>query len=116
MYPLSGYRVLTQLYESANSLVYRALREQDNQPVILKVLKQDYPTPGELTRYRQEYDITRSLNQEGVIKAYGLEPYQNTLVMYLEDFGGKSLATLKLMAKTAEERYQKARGLKHLVD
>jgi serine/threonine protein kinase len=95
MYPLSGYRVLSQLYESANSLVYRSLREQDNQPVILKVLKQDYPTPGELTRYKQEYDITRSLNQEGVIKAYGLEPYQNTLVMILEDFGGESLATLK---------------------
>jgi predicted ATPase/class 3 adenylate cyclase/tRNA A-37 threonylcarbamoyl transferase component Bud32 len=95
MYPLSGYRVLTQLYESANSLVYRSLREQDNQPVILKVLKQDYPTSGELTRYRQEYDITRSLNQEGVIKAHGLEPYQNTLVMVVEDFGGQSLTTLK---------------------
>jgi serine/threonine protein kinase len=95
MFLLPGYRVLTKLYESANSLVYRSLREQDNQPVILKVLKQDYPTPGELTRYRQEYEITRSLNQEGVIKAYGLEPYQNTLVMVLEDFGGKSLARLK---------------------
>jgi hypothetical protein len=34
--------------------------------------------------------------------------------MYLEDFGGKSLATLKLMAKTAEERYQKARGTEAL--
>jgi len=105
MYPLSGYRVLTQLYESANSLVYRALREQDNQPVILKVLKQDYPTPGELTRYRQEYDITRSLNQEGVIKAYGLEPYQNTLVMFLEDFGGQSLATLKQQHPSTLENF-----------
>ena len=95
MFQLSGYRVLTQLYESTNSIVYRSLREQDNQPVILKVLKQDYPTPGELTRYKQEYDITRSLNQDGVIKAYGLEPYQNTLVMVLEDFGGQSLARLK---------------------
>lgn len=95
MYPLSGYRVLTQVYESVNSLVYRSLREQDNQSVILKVLKQDYPTPGELTRYKQEYDITRSLNQEGVVKAYGLEPYQNTLVMVVEDFGGESLASLK---------------------
>ena len=95
MYSFTGYQVLTQLYESANSLVYRAIREQDNQPVILKVLKQDYPTPTELTRYRQEYDITRSLNQKGVIKAYGLEPYQNTLLMVLEDFGGQSLKTLK---------------------
>ncbi|HEY9652195.1 MAG TPA: protein kinase [Coleofasciculaceae cyanobacterium] len=95
MFLHSGYRILTQVYESANSLVYRGIREQDNQPVILKVLKQDYPTPGEITRYRQEYDITRSLNQDGVVKAYGLEPYQNTLVMILEDFGGESLATLK---------------------
>ena len=105
MYPLSGYRVFTQLYESANSLVYRSLREQDNQSVILKVLKQDYPTPGELTRYKQEYDITRSLNQEGVIEAYGLEPYQNTLVMILEDFGGKSLATLKQRYPSTLEDY-----------
>jgi GAF domain-containing protein len=59
MFLLPGYRVLTKLYESANSLVYPALREQDNQPVILKVLKQDYPTPGELTRYKQEYDPQR---------------------------------------------------------
>ena len=95
MYPLTGYRVLVQLYESANSLVYRGVRERDNQPVILKVLKHNYPSPAELTRYKQEYDITRSLNQDGIIKAYGLEPYQNTLVMYLEDFGGQSLATLK---------------------
>jgi len=105
MFLLPGYRVLTKLYESANSLVYRALREQDNQPVILKVLKQDYPTPGELTRYRQEYDITRSLNQDGVIKAYGLEPYQNTLVMILEDFRGESLATLKQQHPSTLEDY-----------
>jgi len=105
MFLLSGYRVLSQLYESANSLVYRSLREQDNQSVILKVLKQDYPTPGELTRYRQEYDITRSLKQEGVIKAYGLEPYQNTLVMILEDFGGESLATLKQRYPSTLEDY-----------
>ncbi len=95
MYPLTGYRILNQLYESANSLIYRGIREEDNQPVILKFLKQDYPTPSEITRYRQEYDITRSLNQEGIIKAYRLAPYQNSLVIVLEDFGGQSLASLK---------------------
>ena len=38
------------LYESANSLVYRAIREADNQPLILKLLKESYPTPQELVR------------------------------------------------------------------
>ncbi|MCC5667950.1 AAA family ATPase [Nostoc sp. CHAB 5784] len=77
--------------ESNNSEVYRAIQESDNQPVILKVLKQDYSTTQELARYKQEYEITRNLNFEGAIKVYGLGSYQRTLVMILEDFGGISL-------------------------
>ena len=57
---IPGYQSLAQIYESANSLIYRGIREQDNQAVILKVLKEDYPTPQELTRYKQEYEITRN--------------------------------------------------------
>jgi predicted ATPase/signal transduction histidine kinase/tRNA A-37 threonylcarbamoyl transferase component Bud32 len=91
MLTLPNYQIRTQIYESANSLVYRGIRKKDNQPVILKVLKEDYPTPEELTRYRQEYEITKSLNFDGVVKTYGMEKYQNTLVIILEDFGGESL-------------------------
>ncbi len=83
--------VIAQIYESANSLVYRARRKGDNHPVILKVLKENYPTPQELARYRTEYKITKSLNLPGCIQAESLEPYQNTLVMSVEDFGGESL-------------------------
>jgi serine/threonine protein kinase len=91
MLTLPHYEIATQIYESTHSLVYRGWRKKDNKPVILKVLKQDYPTPIELTRYRQEYEITHDLEVSGVIKAYHLEKYHNTLVMILEDFGGESL-------------------------
>ena len=91
---LHGYQILHQIYESANSLVYRALREEDNKVVILKLLKQDYPTPQELTRYKQEYEITRNLNCDGAIEVYGLEPYQRTFVIIVEDFGASSLKQL----------------------
>src|SRR4028118_1490008 len=91
---LPGYQTFRQIYESANSLVYRAIRTLDNQPVILKMLKQDYPTPAELTRYKQEYEITRNLNTDAVVKAYGLEPVQRSLVIILEDFGASSLRQL----------------------
>jgi len=94
MITIPGYQILAQIYESANSVVYRAIREQDNQSVILKVLKEEYPTPQELTRYKQEYDITCNLNLDGVVKAYGLEPYQRSLVIILEDFGASSLKQL----------------------
>jgi len=91
MLTLPNYQIGSQIYESANSLVYRGIRKKDNQPVILKMLKEDYPTPAELTRYRQEYEITHDLDLAGIIKVYGIEKYQNTLVIILEDFGGESL-------------------------
>ncbi len=96
MVSLSGYQTLHLIYESSNSEVYRAIRQPDHQPVILKVLKQNYPTPAELTRYKQEYQLTQSLNLEGIITAYDLQPYQNTLVIVLEDFGGESLKKLAI--------------------
>ena len=94
MISLPQVAVTAKIYESANSLVYRGIRQGDNTPVILKVLKEDYPTPAELTRYKQEYEITRSLNIDGVVKAYSQQDYQRTLVIILEDFGGESLAKL----------------------
>jgi serine/threonine protein kinase len=62
--------------------------------VIVKLLKEDYPTPAELYRYQQEYEITRRLNLQETIKAYELRKYDNKQVMLLEDFGGESLKIL----------------------
>ncbi|MBD0347317.1 MAG: protein kinase, partial [Coleofasciculus sp. Co-bin14] len=94
MLNLPNYQIFTQLYESANSQVYRGIRLTDNQAVIIKVLKQDYPTPAELNRYQQEYEIIQNLNWNGIVKAYSLETYQKTLAIVLEDFGGSSLKAL----------------------
>jgi PAS domain S-box-containing protein len=91
MITLPGITIHSKIYESLASLVYRGIREQDDCAVIAKVLKQDYPSPQKLTRYRQEYEITRFLNIEGVVKAYSQQDYQRTLVILLEDFGGESL-------------------------
>jgi len=88
---LPDYLIVSLIYESAHSVVYRGYRKKDNKPVILKMLKQDYPTPTKLARYRQEYEITLDLDLTGVIKAYGIEKYQNTFIIILEDFGGESL-------------------------
>ncbi len=91
MLTLPNYKIGSQIYESANTTVYRGVRKKDNQPVILKILKEDYPMPEELTRYRQEYEVTKYLNYDDVIKTYDIEKYQNTLVIILENFGGESL-------------------------
>ena len=93
---IPNYQITEQLYESINSSVYRGLRKKDNQPVILKMLKQDYPTQAELDRYQQEYEIIQELDLDGVIIAYNIEKYKNTPVIVLEDFGGESLKKMML--------------------
>jgi PAS domain S-box-containing protein len=98
MVAIPGIAIQNKIYESSNSIVYRGIREDglshcfaDTAKVVVKLLKQDYPTPQEIIRYRQEYEITRSLNVAGVIKAYSQQNYQRTLTIFLEDFGGESL-------------------------
>ncbi|OUL32027.1 serine/threonine protein kinase [Nostoc sp. RF31YmG] len=91
MIALPGVAFHDKIYESSASLVYRGVRVQDNLAIIVKILKQDYPSTQELIRYRQEYEITRSLDVKGAIRVYSQQEYQRTLVILLEDFGGESL-------------------------
>ena len=90
-----GYQAREVLYESDNSLVYRAFQKADNQPVILKMLKQTYPPPKRIAEFRREYEITKNLSLTGVVDAYRLETDQYHWVIVLEDFGGESLARVK---------------------
>jgi len=93
MVMVAGYEVIAKLHESSRSLVYRGQRD-DQRSSILKVMQAEYPSLEELGRYRLEYEIINRLNLAGVAQAYGLEPYQNGLVLVLEDFGGESLQRL----------------------
>ncbi|MHC5930657.1 serine/threonine protein kinase [Nostoc sp.] len=94
MIALEGYKVLTELHASPNSQVYQGYRDLDQQPVVLKVLRQEYPPPEAIARFKLEYDLTRRFQAPGIIQAYDLKKYQNTLVLVLEDFGGQPLRGL----------------------
>ena len=89
---LADYRITEKLYESGNSLVYRARREVDDQPVVLKMLKEAYPSPRRIAGFKREYEVTRSLDVAGVIDVYGLKNDQNRWLIVMDDLGGESLA------------------------
>ncbi|MGI2901933.1 EAL domain-containing protein [Tolypothrix sp. VBCCA 56010] len=96
MLTISAYHLMAQLYESANSLVYRGRRVDTQQPVVLKMLKDFYPTPERTAWFKREYEITRNLTIPGVVNAYALFRDTERLVMVLEDFGGDSLDLLAI--------------------
>ncbi len=99
MISVSGYQTLKAIYESANSVVYRARRTEDGRPVILKTPKGEHAGFEKIRRYKHEFKTIRDLDLEGVIKAYSLEEHNNRPVLTLEDFGG---ASLDLLMKRAE--------------
>ena len=96
---INGYEVIEQLYESDNSQVYRARRQSDELSVIIKMLKDEYPSPERIARFKSEYDITHNLWIDGSITVYNIMTDQHRWFMILEDFGGKSLDHLKLAGK-----------------
>ncbi len=86
-----GYSILEELYNGSRTLVYRAVREDDEKPVVIKLLKNTYPNFNELLQFRNQYTISKNLNIPGIIRPYALEVYQNSYALVMEDFGGISL-------------------------
>jgi diguanylate cyclase (GGDEF)-like protein len=104
MIDLSGYEICEQLFKSSDTTIFRGKNKSDNTRVIIKVLNNEYPTADRLENFRREYDITKGLTGDKIIKIYGLENFNNSLAMIMEDFGGKSLADLlKINTFTLEE-------------
>ncbi|WP_144427498.1 serine/threonine protein kinase [Nostoc piscinale] len=88
---IPGYVVGEQLYDGSRTVVYRAVRETDNLPVVIKLLKNPYPSFGELVQFRNQYTIAKNLNNPGIIQTYSLKSFQNGYILVMEDFGGVSL-------------------------
>ncbi|MEG4234105.1 AAA family ATPase [Microcoleus sp. Pol11C3] len=88
---ISGYHLGEQLYCGSRTLVYRAIRETDQHPVVIKLLNRDYPSFSELLQFRNQYTIAKNLRLPGVVAPYNLESYRHSYALVMEDFGGISL-------------------------
>jgi len=98
---IAGYTVLEVIYEGINTVIYSASKEPENNSVIIKTLKAEFPTIEELTRLRHEFKILQSLDIDGILKPINLESYQNGLALILPDFKGEALTSF-LSAQSLE--------------
>ncbi len=105
-----GYHLRAPVQESTTTVVYRAERERDGRPVILKMLKREAATPGAIARYRHELEVLESLHIPGVVQVLGLETVQGLPMLVLDDFGAESLARLR-----REQRFDPGLGLTHVL-
>lgn len=91
MVNVRGYYIKEELYNGSRTQVYRAVQEHDQKPVVIKLLKNPYPSFSELLQFRNQYTIAKNLDIPSVVRPYSLESYGNTYGLVMEDFGGVSL-------------------------
>src|SRR3972149_11632595 len=91
MITIENYTITGELYKGKRTIVYKGYSLKEDTPVILKTIQGEHFFPEDIARLRHEYEITKDLDIEGIVRPYGLQKYGNGLVMVLEDFGGISL-------------------------
>jgi predicted ATPase/signal transduction histidine kinase/tRNA A-37 threonylcarbamoyl transferase component Bud32 len=91
---IAGYSVAETLFEGARSIIYKATRDGDGRPVVIKVLAAEYPSLEQIARLRREFRMTREALTDGVVEVLALERHRSSLAIVMEDFGGESLARL----------------------
>ncbi|MEY3305152.1 MAG: AAA family ATPase [Pseudanabaena sp.] len=89
---LSKYTFVELVYQGSRTIVYRAVESVTQQPVVIKILAQEYPSFRELVQFRNQYMVAKNLPIEGFIRHLQLLYCGNSYALVMEDFGGISLS------------------------
>jgi predicted ATPase/signal transduction histidine kinase len=89
-----GYSLNEEIYTDSHTSIYRGIREIDRFPVIVEILRDRSSSFNRSIHLQNYYTIGKLLNLQNIIKPLGLETYQNSSALILEDFGGISLQDL----------------------
>lgn len=101
---IQNYQILQKLDETRGSIIYRGKKEGEKHNVIIKAMKTGISSPLEVARFKQEFELIKSINLNGVIKTYDLIENKNSLVLILEDFNGVSIKSLLINNKKFDQK------------
>ena len=82
---------LTLLHESSNSRVYYKADSVYDQPVVIKVLNSEHPTPHQLIRYNNEFEFTKDPTVAGVRKSLAQIKLDDKPALVMEYVPGQTL-------------------------
>ena len=104
---MADFETVSVLYQTAGTRVCRARRSLDGKSVIIKTLNREYPTRKELSNFRNEYRLSRMVQDEAVCSAIELLEHGNTLSLIFDDIGADALSSL-VLSGGMEERLEVA--------
>ena len=92
---IPDYQIGEIIKQSSTSIVYQGVRDKDHQSVVIKTLRDEYPTRQQIARVWHEYSIHRKLNEiNGVAKIVDLIKVDNKPALVIEYISGGEISTL----------------------
>ncbi len=91
---LVGYRIAAQIHAGTRTLIYRGLRDGDDYPVIIKMLRNRFPKSREVLQLRNHYNLTKNLDLPSIPKTLDLKTDRHSYALVTADWGGISLKEL----------------------
>jgi predicted ATPase/signal transduction histidine kinase len=89
-----AYTITGSFLRRSGAVLYRATRDADGRPVVLKVLDPQRCRARDVERLKHEFEIGRLLDTPAVVMPLAIETHHGMPVLVLEDFGGRCLADL----------------------
>ncbi|WP_437711812.1 AAA family ATPase [Sorangium sp. So ce448] len=89
-----GYALREKIEEHADFSLFRACREDDGVPVLLKVLRAERATRAEVARFKHRCERIAQLASPRLVALHAVEELAGALMVVLEDFPGRDLARL----------------------
>ncbi len=85
-----NYKITEKISETNHSIVFKG-KDKNNKIVSIKVLKAADASSSDLARFKQEYNLIKSIDPDGVIKTYDIIEYEDKPALVLEYLEGKTL-------------------------
>lgn len=90
MLKIGKYNITSEIHLGKRSSVYRGLSDSDT-PIIIKLLNREYPDQVEINRFKNEFEILKTIQSEFVVKPIEFIKHFNSVALVFPDVGSESL-------------------------
>ncbi len=88
-----GYKIRERFHSGPVYEIFRATKDDDNRPVILKSLRDPYPTLQAINQLRNEYALLERLQSDSVIEVVEMVDFENSVSLVFKEVKGLPLAS-----------------------
>lgn len=91
MSELLNYTVLEEVHKDSNTKIYRGIEKENQTKVIIRMVKKEASNLTEVSKLLNEFEITRILDSDGIIKPLEIEQTDSYFALIYPDTGAVPL-------------------------